>query len=132
MAVTSPQPKGYENGRQKPYNAHANSGNGQKRHPPAGRSGERRTRDCHGYVGILWAMRRSGKTARRLHGFTVNDHLLRHAAPPPDAKKGLRCLHPTRGGDWRGVLDGPQSLVWDEAENSLHAQKALSVKLLKK
>jgi ornithine carbamoyltransferase len=30
------------------------------------------------------------------------------------------------------VLDGPASAVWDEAENRLHAQKALIVRLLEK
>src|SRR5690606_2937284 len=28
------------------------------------------------------------------------------------------------------VIDGPQSVVWDEAENRLHAQKALMTRLL--
>jgi len=28
------------------------------------------------------------------------------------------------------VIDGPQSVVWDEAENRLHAQKALMEALL--
>jgi ornithine carbamoyltransferase len=28
------------------------------------------------------------------------------------------------------VIDGPQSVVWDEAENRLHAQKALMEFLL--
>ena len=30
-----------------------------------------------------------------------------------------------RGSDGCAVLDGPQSAVWDEAENRMHVQKAI-------
>ena len=71
--------------------------------------------------------------AKRLsafQGFTVDNRLLSRASP--DARV-LHCLPAHRGEEITGdVIDGPQSLVWDEAENRLHAQKALLVKLLKK
>jgi ornithine carbamoyltransferase len=45
----------------------------------------------------------------------------------------LHCLPAYRGLEISSeVLDGPQSVVWDEAENRLHAQKALLVWLLAK
>jgi ornithine carbamoyltransferase len=60
--------------------------------------------------------------------FQINSELLATAAA--DAVV-LHCLPAHRGEEVTDeVLDGPQSAVWDEAENRLHAQKALLVWLL--
>ena len=52
------------------------------------------------------------------------------AAAAPDALF-MHCLPAHRGEEvTAGVLEGPQSVVWDEAENRLHVQKALMEYLL--
>ncbi len=60
--------------------------------------------------------------------FRVDARLLDHA--DADAIV-LHCLPAHRGQEiTHAVMDGPHSAVWDEAENRLHAQKALLVWLL--
>jgi len=60
--------------------------------------------------------------------FKVTADLMKHAKP--DAIF-MNCLPADRNAEQTGeVLDGPQSVVWDQAENRLHAQKALILFLL--
>ena len=60
--------------------------------------------------------------------FALVPELVAHAA---DDAIVLHCLPAYRGFEIAPeVIDGPQSVVWDEAENRLHAQKALLAFLL--
>ncbi len=63
-----------------------------------------------------------------LGGYKVDAEKM--ALAKPDAIF-LHCLPADRGYEVTSeVIDGPQSVIWDEAENRLHAQKALMVWLL--
>jgi ornithine carbamoyltransferase len=61
-------------------------------------------------------------------GYTVDGDLMKLADPKAIF---LHCLPAHRGEEVTpGVIDGPQSRVWDEAENRLHVQKALLATLM--
>lgn len=65
------------------------------------------------------------KRASLFADFSVTEELF--AAAKPEAVF-LHCLPAYRGFEVSAeVIDGPRSLVWQEAENRLHAQKALMV-----
>ena len=69
--------------------------------------------------------------ARRqiFQGFQVNDALLAHAK---DARV-MHCLPAHRGEEvTAAVLDGPRSIVFDQAENRLHAQNAVMEHLIRR
>ena len=61
-------------------------------------------------------------------GYCVNNELMKHANP--DAIF-MHCLPAYRGYEVADeVIDGPQSVIFDEAENRLHAQKAILATLM--
>ena len=61
-------------------------------------------------------------------GYTVDAELMKLADP---GAIFLHCLPAHRGEEvTAGVFEGPQSRVWDEAENRLHVQKALLATLM--
>ena len=68
------------------------------------------------------------KSKKFLPTFQVNDSLMNKAK---DNVIFMHCLPAKRGYEvTNSVIDGPQSVVWDEAENRLHTEKALLISLL--
>ena len=66
--------------------------------------------------------------AQAFRGYQVDDALMSRAA---DHAIFLHCLPAHRGEEVsESVLEGPRSRVFDQAENRLHAQKALLVRLM--
>jgi ornithine carbamoyltransferase len=83
------------------------------------------------YTDVWTSMGQEEETQKRLRdfqGYTLDRALLAQADPKAIV---LHCLPAHRGEEITAeVLDGPQSAVWDQAENRLHAQKALLAALL--
>lgn len=64
----------------------------------------------------------------RFSGFQVNEELVARAKPEVMV---MHCLPAHRGQEITdAVADGPNSVLFDEAENRLHAQKAILVELM--
>jgi ornithine carbamoyltransferase len=83
------------------------------------------------YTDVWTSMGQEDEAERRrrdLASYRIDDALLELAAPDGLV---LHCL-PAHDGEEieRDILEGPRSAVWDQAENRLHAQKALLVHLI--
>jgi ornithine carbamoyltransferase len=81
--------------------------------------------DC--VVTDVWVSMADGEDKKKrknlLKPFQVTGEIMGHAKP--DAIF-MHCLPAHRGDEVAAeVIDGPQSVVWDEAENRLHVQKAI-------
>jgi ornithine carbamoyltransferase len=78
------------------------------------------------YTDVWTSMGQEAERERRLadlQGYAVDEQALALAAPDAIV---LHCLPAHYGEETtEAVLHGPQSAVWDEAENRLHSQKAL-------
>ncbi len=74
----------------------------------------------------VWVSMGDGEEERRrrlLAPYQVNERVMKKASP---GAIFMHCLPAHRGDEvTAGVIDGPQSVVFDEAENRLHAQKAI-------
>ncbi len=83
------------------------------------------------YTDVWASMGQEEERARRLRdfeGYQVDDGLVKRAKPEVLV---MHCLPAHRGEEIAGdVLDGPHSIVFDQAENRLHMQKAILVRLM--
>jgi len=85
------------------------------------------------YTDAWVSMGQEAEREQRLEAFSryqVNDRVMRFAKPGAFV---MHCLPAHRGEEVTDdVLDGPQSIVFDQAENRLHIQKAVLLRLLGK
>lgn len=83
------------------------------------------------YTDVWASMGQEDEAADRMQVFRpyqINEAILEFADPKAIV---LHCLPAHRGEEiTNAVMEGPQSRVWDEAENRMHAQKALLASIL--
>ena len=83
------------------------------------------------YADVWTSMGQEEETEKRLKdfaGYQINDELVAHAKPD---YMFLHCLPAHREEEVStSVIDGPNSYIFEQAENRLHAQKAVLVSLL--
>jgi ornithine carbamoyltransferase len=73
----------------------------------------------------------SGRGEETFAPYAVTESLMKRSGSTREGGIFLHCLPAYRGKEVEAsVIDGPRSVVWDEAENRLHAQKALLTWLL--
>jgi ornithine carbamoyltransferase len=84
------------------------------------------------YTDVWTSMGQEAESAVRLkafHPYQVNEALFAHARP--DAVF-MHCLPAHRGEEvTAGVIDSPRSIVFQQAENRLHVQKAIMLSLMR-
>ncbi len=82
------------------------------------------------YTDVWASMGQEAEAAERkkiFKPYQINSDLLKHAK---NTVKVMHCLPAHRGDEITDeVVDGPHSIVFDEAENRMHVQKAIMVKL---
>lgn len=85
------------------------------------------------YTDVWVSMGQDAEREKRINDlkdYQINDELIGFAAP---GAKVMHCLPAHRGEEiTASVMDGPSSVVWQQAENRLHAQKALLLHMLGK
>jgi len=90
-----------------------------------GRDAQAMAEGAHAVVTDTWVSMgfEAGDRHARLQPYQVNEALMAKARPD---SLFLHCLPAHRGEEVTdAVIDGPHSVVWDEAENRLHVQKGI-------